>query len=259
MPHFNLFLSIYSMYFISTFIGKDQNTGQGQLPNNLFDYLPDDIIYIILKKVQDVETLSHCFSFNKRFASIISQFEDVSLSFVLPHQHTNNNNSNNNNNNNLNDGNLVNIVKSTINYLITKICSNNDPVAISLCQHLRIFPRIKHLHLELRTDGVEDIMPEFLKWRATYGSKLKTCTMLYAWGLCQLAANETSSAGTMRQPPISEYHFRSPMKWLKLCMAAALERHRLVKHVVAQFPTLETVTITDSKRRGRFYMAEGDV
>ena len=103
------------MDFISTFIGKDQNPRQGQLANNLFDRLPDDIIYIIFKKFQDFKILFHCFSSSKRFAYIISQFEVVSLSFVLPHQHSNDDDDNNNNNNNLNDGNLVNAIKSTIN------------------------------------------------------------------------------------------------------------------------------------------------
>ena len=102
-------------------------------------------------------------------------------------------------------------------------------------------------------------MPKFPKWKATYGSKLKTCTMLCARRLHQLAANVTSLAGMMAKPILEPYYFRSPMKWLKSCMTAASERHRLVKHVVAQFPTLETVTITDSKRQGRFYMARGDV
>ena len=100
-------------------------------------------------------------------------------------------------------------------------------------------------------------MPEFLKWKATYGSELKTCTVLCAQGLCQLATNETSHAGTMRQPLLLADEFKSPT--LKSCMTAASERHRLVKQVVALFPTLKMVTITDSNRQGRFYMAEGDV
>lgn len=46
---------------------------------------------------------------------------------------------------------------------------------------------------------------------------------------------------------------------MQSCLDAAYARYRFVKEMVAQFPSLKTVTITDAKREGRISMAEDEI
>ena len=56
-------------------------------------------------------------------------------------------------------------------------------------------------------------------------------------------------------PWVPNDEFKSRIMWL----IAASARHFLLKQMLAQFPTLKTVTIIDAKRQGRFSMVEDEI
>ena len=165
----------------------------------------------------------------------------------------------------------MNIVQSTAKTLITKLlhqwqsrkyCKiydndhDNDSIFDSLYQHLRIFRRIKHLHVELHTD-ISYTNDKFLKWKATYGKEFKTCTMLC--GRVSFCHFSSSESWLELQLNSMDYKFDRWKMWLSSFMTEASKRHYLVKQMVVWFLTLETVTFINMKRQGRFSMEKADI
>ncbi|XP_057723358.1 F-box protein At5g46170-like [Arachis stenosperma] len=252
-------------------------------PNSPFDTLPDDVIQLILNRVKDAKTLVRCLTLNKRFASIIPETDVVSLPlFVSQRPHHNNNQNNNGNNNNFSRGNPVNLVKSVVSYLIAKFRRRNNrhsnrggegdnSVPDSLCQCapklLKPFRRITHLHFELHTIG-GTVDKEFLKWKAIYGSELKTCGVLCATSFRRSNDGESVPLKEQQQedetvphppPSVPTEEFKARIMWTISCLISASARHFLLKQMLAQFPTLKTATISDARRQGKLSMGEDEI
>ncbi|MED6208237.1 hypothetical protein PIB30_043208 [Stylosanthes scabra] len=265
---------------VSTYKRKEQQ------PNSPFETLPDDVIHLILNRVKDAKTLLRCLTLNKRFASIIPQTDAVSLPLYVSHRPNHNNNNNNhngNNNNNFGRGNPVYLLKSVVSYLIAKFRRRNNrhnnrageddySVPDSLCQCapklLKPFRRIAHLHFELHTLGGA-VDKEFLKWKAIYGSELKTCVVLCATSFRRFNVGESVPSEeeqpedeTVPPPPppsVPTEEFKSRIMWTISCLISASARHFLLKQMLAEFPTLKTVTMSDARRQGRLSMAEDEI
>ncbi|XP_022730557.1 F-box protein At1g30200-like [Durio zibethinus] len=144
----------------------------------------------------------------------------------------------------------------------------------SYCQPngvLKNFKETKSLHLELPSHGDElgsgSGGASFLKWKAEFGSNLKTCIILGATS-CQTSNKFSSSSFCLRQKQeecmeetLTDDELKLRVIWTISCLIAASTRHYLFKQILADhpIPKLQRVLISDAKKQGKFYVGKDEL
>jgi hypothetical protein len=238
-----------------------------------FDCLPDELLLFIFNKLLDAKSLTRCLLVSKRFASFIPQIDSVFL--PLPRLVRNRKRKH---------GLPIKVFKILVSNLIIKPMQVlhklmfNKPATNSNFDHflyyspkevLKNFNGLKALHLEL---PCLDSEMEFnvgscslLKWKAEFGEELKSCIILSATSFHRESLSSSSTYGNEGDEEVQQQELQSFLDedelklriiWTISCLVSASVRHYLLKQIVANFPMLQSMVITDARKRGKLCMGE---
>ncbi|XP_008450369.2 F-box protein At4g18380-like [Cucumis melo] len=244
---------------------------------DFFDLLPDSILHLIFTKLTHAPSLIRCLTVSKRFASLISQSDSVFLSIppllLIPNPKSR-------------------TTPPSLRFFFRKFLFNPFRFIRRLITHtsqstsrfsdwyywpsvaLKELKGLKSLHIELPCCGDEIGSNHnggaLLKWKAEFGSQLKTCVVLGASSLRRKSVVESESSEVKAETEENRLHsesesemgdgeLKSRIVWTISSLIAASMRHYLVKQMVNDFPLLKTVLITDSAKQGRLCMEEEEV
>ncbi|XWS71214.1 hypothetical protein CRYUN_Cryun03dG0119500 [Craigia yunnanensis] len=235
-----------------------------------FDCLPDALLLFILNKLQDAKSLTKCLLVSKRFSSLIPFTNAIFIS-IPPPQHLSKPNS---------TGSYIRLLVHNLFlkplrcfYQIMAPKSATRSFDNSYCQTngvLKNFKEMKSLHLELPSHGDElgsSSGASFLKWKAEFGSNLKSFIILGATSFHR--SNKFSSSGFCLQQKerecmeetLTDDELKLRVIWTISCLIAASTRHYLFKQILADhpIPMLQRVLISDANKQGRFYMVKEEI
>lgn len=233
---------------------------------DLFDRLPDALLLSIFNQLLDAKTLIRCLSVSRRFASQVSQIDNVFLPLprLEPIQKPT-------------KGFPVRVFKTLVDRLIikpirflhhivsSKQATNAKPnhfLYYSPFEVLRNFGEIRTLHLELPWLGVDlgfSGSDSLLKWKAEFGEELKSCVILGATSFQRKEREEEEEEEQELQPRLPEEGIQSRIIWTISCLVSASMRHYLVKQVLGKLPKLQSVVVTDASKQGKLCMVEEQI
>lgn len=238
-----------------------------------FDCLPDAILLVIFNKLQDSKSLTECLLVSKRFSSLIPFTNTVFIS-IPPLKHLSKPNA---------TGSYINTLRLLVHNLFLKPlrCFHQIMPPKSAARYfdssyyqangvLKNFKEMKSLHLELPSHGDElgsGSGASFLKWKAGFGSNLKTCIILGATSF-QTSNKFSSSSFCLQQKEhesmeetLTDDELKLRVIWTISCLIAASTRHYLFKQILANhpIPMLQKVLISDANKQGKFFMAKEEI
>lgn len=253
----------------------------------LFERLSDAVALCILNRVGDIKALGRCCVVSRRFNALVPQVENVVvkvdcvisgedggglnvkgkgilthlLRFVV--------------------GSIVKPLQALHHLLVSpKKMSAVAATALDEVSHhspsevLRNFKEIQKLRIELpRCElGIEDGV--LLKWKAEFGSTLESCVILGASSIVN-NGRETSvkSLGTCSSSEETPVHVRDEtgtipesfytngglklrVVWTISSLIAASARHFLLKQIISDHPTMQSLVLTDSDGQGVLCMGK---
>ncbi|XWS73614.1 hypothetical protein CRYUN_Cryun02cG0143700 [Craigia yunnanensis] len=240
-----------------------------------FDCLPDALLLFIFNKLQDAKSLTKCLLVSKRFSSLIPFTNTIFIS-IPPLQHLSKPNRNS-------TGSYINTLRLLVHNLFLKPlrCFHQIMLPKSATRSfdssyyqpngvLKNFKEMKSLHLELPSHGDElgsGTGASFLKWKAEFGSNLKTCIILGATSI-QRSNKFSSSSFCLQQKEqecieetLTDDELKLRVIWTISCLIAASTRHYLFKKILADhpIPLLQRVLISDANKQGKFYMVKEEI
>ncbi|XVE59945.1 hypothetical protein DITRI_Ditri05aG0087200 [Diplodiscus trichospermus] len=235
------------------------------------DRLPDALLLFIFNKLQDAKSLTKCLLVSKRFSSLVPSTNTIFIS-IPPLQHLSKPDSQ--------TGSYMNTLRFLVHNLFLKplrcfhqimdpksATSSFDTSYYQPNAVLKNFKQIKSLHLELPSPEDElgsSSGASFLKWKAEFGSNLKTCIILGATSF-QRSNNFSSSSFCLQEQEqecleetLTDDELKLRVVWTISCLIAASTRHHLFKKILADhpIPMLQRVLISDANKQGKFYMAK---
>uniref|UniRef100_A0A5B7BXG8 F-box domain-containing protein n=1 Tax=Davidia involucrata TaxID=16924 RepID=A0A5B7BXG8_DAVIN len=250
-----------------------------------FDRLPDALVRLIFNKVRDAKSLCRCKSVSKRFASIIPEIDTVFLTITrrnpIPINDDHVKESADRNSKSSSHGLPPrNFLKSLINKLITKplrfILHVISPKSSSssrfsedeneLSYHspnevLKNFNEIQSLQIELPAHGGEigsNGGDSLLKWKAEFGSELKSCLILGATSFHR--DNNGEQRLEQEHEQFTDDDLKLRVVWTLSCLIAASARHYFLQQVVSDHhEMLRSVVVTDASKQGRLCMREEQI
>ncbi|KAL5559029.1 hypothetical protein UlMin_035240 [Ulmus minor] len=212
-----------------------------------FDRLPDSLILLIFNSVSDVKTLIRCRAVSKRFNSLAPQTDSLSLKVdcVISSESDED------------DSFLLTFFKSIIRSF-QDLVSHPIPAARTLSQNspaeiLRGFERVRELEIELPSGDLKLEKGAVLKWRAEFGSTLRSCVILGFRAIRSSSENSTEIPGDE-----GEGDFAGGLKvrvvWTISALIAASARHFLLKEVVEEQREMERLVLRDREGEGTVVM-----
>ncbi|KAI4368639.1 hypothetical protein MLD38_017174 [Melastoma candidum] len=241
------------------------------------DRLPDELLLAIFARIRDVRTLVGLLSLCRRFRSLVPLSDSVSLSFpwpqpvVRPHKSR------------------PSFSKNPLGFLLDRILRNPirrlvsaksrggranyyDEVGIvgDITERLRVFSEARDVRVILPCEGgLSEKDGTFLRWRASYGSQIRSCIILGASGVRSIeeellqekaASNGEEGPEEMLAPTsLSDSELKLRVVWIISCLIAASYRHYMMRKVIAACPGLRTMVVGDERRQGRVVMGEDEV
>ncbi|OIT08329.1 PREDICTED: F-box protein At1g30200-like [Nicotiana attenuata] len=248
---------------------------------DLFDRLPDAIVLTIFEKVQDCKSLCIFSSLCKRFYSLITQTQNISLTIPPQNHHKS---SNSNRNQLFQFFNRVflkpfqffllqitkwNPICIPIPYTFSQkndgyncncTCSYTSPAEI-----LRNFNEIKQLEIQLAAGeniGLKNSGDSLLKWKAEFGSQLKHCLIVGGTSISPIheyqGGEETVTENfriiqrgdSVESLRMTNDELKLRIVWIISCVIAASTRHCLLEETIKEKKMLENVVITDDIGQG---------
>ncbi|XP_016505427.1 F-box protein At1g30200 [Nicotiana tabacum] len=242
---------------------------------DLFDSLPDAIVLTIFDKVQDCKSLCIFSSLCKRFHSLITKTQNISLTIPPQNHHKSNSNTNQ----------LFRffnrVFLKPFQFLLRQITKWN-PICIqkndgyncnctfsytSPAEILRNFSEIKQLEIRLAAGeniGLKNSGDSLLKWKAEFGSQLKHCLIVGGTSISRIHENqggeetetETENVGIIQRGDSVESlrmtndELKLRIVWIISCLIAASTRHCLLEETIKEKKMLEKVVITDDIGQG---------
>ncbi|XAR62355.1 hypothetical protein NMG60_11017086 [Bertholletia excelsa] len=245
-----------------------------------FDCLPDAIVHLIFNKLHDAKSLCRCISVCKRFASIGSQVNTVSL--VVPRKirptakkscqqitksrSTVGRDGSKNPLRNLLHKVIAKPFQFVTNVLSLKsFCSvpqEDDCSYHSPNQILKNFKEIEFLQIELPGYGgdVESKNGDsVLKWRAEFGSELQSCVVLGSKSFHRSQENNDRDQQSDQDPLLSDYELKLRVVWTISCLIAASGRHHLMREIVTEHQMLQSLIVTDGSKQGKLCMSKAQI
>ncbi|XVF47302.1 hypothetical protein PTKIN_Ptkin03bG0099000 [Pterospermum kingtungense] len=232
-----------------------------------FDSLPDALLLFIFNKLQDAKSLTKCLLVSKRFSSLIPFTNSIFIS-IPPLQP-------------LSKPNTLRLGVRNL-FLKPLRCFQQTMAPKSAtrcfdssyyCQPngaLKNFKEMKSLHIELPSSHGDDELgssssgASFLKWKAEFGSNLKTCIIV---GATSFERSNNKSSVCLQQKELQEEtiltddELKLRVIWTISCLIAASTRHYLVKKILADhpIPMLQKLVISDANKQGKFNMVKEDI
>ncbi|CAI0468369.1 unnamed protein product [Linum tenue] len=206
---------------------------------DLFDRLPDSLIFIIFNSVSDVKTLIRCRSVSKRFNSLVPETESLSLRVdrVISSSA-------------FFDDFFKSIVQSIQGLLNFDLGGDDEEADVQNCyspgQILSGFERIRRLEIELPSGDLQMEKGVLVKWRAEFGTTLRNCVIL---GFRIGNSDEDSDSDLDL-----EQGMKTVVVWTISALIAASARHYLLRDVVAE--GMERLVLKDAEGEGTLVMEE---
>ncbi|CAM8889953.1 unnamed protein product [Rhodiola kirilowii] len=267
---------------------------------NHFDRLPDDVLRLILNRVHHAKSLCACLAVSTRFNSIALHSTSVSLSVDRIHFNDDDDDdddddvipstaSSDKHNHHLLLPSLIRFFISTplrflTNLLTSRPTSSSNSLFYSPTEALKSFSKIEVLKIQLPSHGelqLDRASNPVLKWKASFGSELKTCVIVAGTSIDQFKKVNDDEERERRdsvfnsvmkdvldnntdrgaEPPfvISNEDLKMRVVWTISCLIAASARHHLLKRIVAQHPMLKAIEMVDEHRQGALTMEEADI
>lgn len=205
-----------------------------------FDQLPDALILLIFNSVSDVKTLIRCRSVSKRFNSLVTQTESLSLRVdrvISPDSDS--------------DSLFVTFLKvflKSLQDLLTNTTSKprtrpqqtqNSPAEI-----LSQFLRIKNLQIELPGGDLNLDKGVTVKWRAEFGKSLTSCVIIGFKSGSTATEEDVDIAGGLKMR----------VMWTISSLIAASARHFMLKEIVGDHHEMESLLLVDRDGEGTVVM-----
>uniref|UniRef100_J3LNA0 F-box domain-containing protein n=1 Tax=Oryza brachyantha TaxID=4533 RepID=J3LNA0_ORYBR len=138
---------------------------------------------------------------------------------------------------------------------------------------LKNFSSIRNLRMELPVSDVGTDDGVLLRWKAVFGSTLQSCVILGGTRVDRAAAvpaaaataagdHEASQGDDSGSIPESFYTnggLKLRVVWTISSLIAAATRHYLLREIVKEHPTLETVALTDAHGQGTLSMGRDQI
>ncbi|KAI4383697.1 hypothetical protein MLD38_009503 [Melastoma candidum] len=240
------------------------------------DRLPDDLLLAIFSRVRDATDLVHLLSLCRRFRSLVPLVRSLSLSFaspklpvLTPSQGKSRPSSS--------------FVKNPLGFLYDRVyrslarrlvrskprsrgcrCLEEDKIVEEVGGRLRLFGEARDVRVSLPCGvSAADNDGTFLKWRASYGSKIRSCVILGADEVCligeSLPTKEGSDGEETPAVPLSDGELDLRVNWIISCLIAASYRHYMVKKVIENSPAIRKIVVGDERGQGKVVMGEEEV
>ncbi|XP_058199179.1 uncharacterized protein LOC131314510 [Rhododendron vialii] len=223
------------MSHIDGALGEEEEEEEAE---NQFHRLADDVVVNIFDKLSDVKCLCRCFVVSRRFSSLVSRVQTVSVKSYGTWE--------------LNYLPIVDYdspgLEQHLNHLIHGLGIN----------FLAKLTHVRALHIELPSDfGSQN--DSVFKWAANFTAKLDGVMILYAESLSKIMESEQEEEDETDEQEEEEEETNeqeeedktdSPLLVIKRSVKDAVFRLGILSYVVERHPMLESVTITDSKNKG---------
>ncbi|XP_073060286.1 F-box protein At1g30200-like [Primulina eburnea] len=238
---------------------------------NIFDRLPDDVVFLIFSKLQDAKSLCLSMSVCRRFQFIVPRVSEVFLPIPRRRAVLNDNGEE-----------IVTIRRGFMNPFfriltkpfhfvsqIIKFKSRNAENDCDSCSYyepndvLKPFEEIRALHLRIPCHVIpkpcsgtgKSNSKTFLRWKADFGDQLRSCVMLGAKSWTEKCRNEENFQETVpgsehEQRVISDGEMKLRIVWTISCLIAASARHYMVQETVKSQKMIETVVVSDESDQG---------
>ncbi|XP_076888405.1 F-box protein At4g18380-like [Bidens hawaiensis] len=257
-------------------MGIEDNSEHQQL--DVFDTLPDALVFEIFNRVEDAKSLSACAVLCKRFGHLVAQTHNVSLE-ITPRNTRPELTSGSSWDMNKSKGFVGRFVLKPIHALFHRIVSRKSKTCSNCCDDdednmfrlpndlLKSFMEIRSLSVKLPGhDG--DISPEnssgaLLKWKAEFGKELESCVILGATGFHKSEPKPKTDVEPI--PPVSasahltNKQLKKRVIWTISCLIASSARHHMLKQIISSNQTIRDVKIIDGSKQGNIQMTEKQV
>lgn len=205
-----------------------------------FDQLPDALILLVFNSVSDVKTLIRCRSVSKRFDSLVTQAETLSLRVdrvISPDSDP--------------DSLFATFLKvflKSLQDLLTNTTSKpqtrtqqtqNSPAEI-----LSQFQRIKNLRIELPGGDLNLDKGVTVKWRAEFGKSLTSCVIIGFKSGSTTTGEDVDIAGGLKMR----------VMWTISSLIAASARHFMLEEIVRDHHEMESLLLVDRDGEGTVVM-----
>ncbi|KAI4385386.1 hypothetical protein MLD38_003420 [Melastoma candidum] len=249
---------------------------QQLLPDDYLDRLPDELLLAIFSRVRDAADLIRLLSLCRRYRSLVPLVPSVSLSFAAPkppalspRQGKGRPSSS--------------FAKNPLGFLYDRVfrgfvrrlvrskprsrgcrCLDEEDIIEEVGGRLKLFGEARDVRVSLPCEvGAADSDGTFLKWRASYGSKIRSCVILGAGEVCRMGESLPAKAGSDGEEgpvvPLSDGELKLRVVWIISCLIAASYRHHMMKKVIESCPTIRKIVVGDERGQGKVVMGEEEV
>ncbi|XP_019191381.1 PREDICTED: F-box protein At1g30200-like isoform X2 [Ipomoea nil] len=246
--------------------------------------LPDEVLLLILRRLEDAKSLCRCYLVSKRFASLIPHIHNVIFSIPDPdsspiNSYSNPSISDNNGETQKNfPKNVLNLLSKPFHYLrqITGGPSLPSPSStpafnsVAFVNGIRFLKKFREIQrLEIQTPCFHAQDPSLLKWEAGLGKDSIFCVSLFSSSSSSdnddfsdelLAENGGGDLNNPEAFALTNEMLRDRVEIAYQCFMEALWRRHVLRHVVADHhKTLEEARFTDQKGNGKVYLRKEQV
>ncbi|KAI3812116.1 hypothetical protein L1987_16822 [Smallanthus sonchifolius] len=232
--------------------------GTGEQQEDIFDLLPDALVFEIFNRVEDAKSLSACAVLCKRFGELVAQTHNVSLEITRRPE--------------LPSGCHMNKSKGLIGRFILKpihaflhrmvskksktcsTCGDDDMFRLPN-DLLKNFKDIRSLSVKLPGHDGDISSGALLKWKAEFGKELQSCVIFGATGFQKLKIDADIS------PPanLTNKQLKKRVVWTISCLIASSARHHMLKQIISLNRMIRDVKISDGSKQGTIQMTEKQV
>ncbi|KAK1326374.1 F-box protein [Acorus calamus] len=244
-----------------------------------FDRLPDPVLLTVFNRVGDVKSLGRCSAVSRRFHSLASLTDDLLLRVdpVLVDPSSDHHSSSPSPPADKPRGGgagLFSLLLHLLRPLHHLLCKKPSPTAAdsaadAVNQHsprevLKGFTDLRRLRIEVPEGelGVDD--GALLRWRARFGSTLDRCVIFAASSveppsIRQPGSPEEPSPGSDGESFYMDGSLKLRVVWTISTLIAASARHYLLRPIVEDHPTLETLVLADADGQGILSMGRAQM
>ncbi|KAL6853543.1 hypothetical protein ACP4OV_019572 [Aristida adscensionis] len=233
-----------------------------------FDCLPDPLVLLILSKLDDVRSLGRCSAMSRRLSALVPLVDDVRVRIdrVVPAD---------GGDPDADDalglcsskprGILAHLLRLVLLTIARPFHDARGSAGRPLLAHrspaqvLRGFPHLRTLRVELPAGDVGTEDGVLLRWRAEFGSSLRSCVILGGTVVDRRPAGDgrappSDDSGTMPESFYTNGGLKLRVVWTISCLIAASTRHYLLRSIIKEHPELRSLVMADADGQGALRM-----
>ncbi|KAK1256499.1 F-box protein [Acorus gramineus] len=239
-----------------------------------FDRLPDPLLLTVFNRIGDVKSLGRCSAVSRRFHSLAFLSDDLLLRVDPSSDHHSPSPSPPVDKPRGGGAGLFSLLLHLLRPLHHLLCKKPSPTAADSAadavnhhsprEVLKGFTDLRRLRIELPEGelGVDD--GALLRWRARFGSTLDRCVIFAASSveppsIRQPGSPEEPSPGGDGESFYMDGSLKLRVVWTISTLIAASARHYLLRPIVEDHLTLETLVLADADRQGILSMGRAQM